>query len=80
MVMGGKAISSSITKVAGCLVFLSAGEANERQTVVVGDVVHPLAVEASGGSVPEMVGTACYFSWLTRRVASCGGLRQCQQR
>ena len=56
VVAGGKASSGSITKVAGCLLFLSACEASERQTVVAGGMVRPLAVEASGGGIPTAVG------------------------
>ena len=41
------------------LLFLSAGEASERQTVVVGGVVHPLAVKASGGGIPATGGVTC---------------------
>ena len=39
VVAGGKASSGSITKVEGCLMFLSASEASERQIMVVGGVV-----------------------------------------
>ena len=80
MVAGGNASSGIITEVAGCLLFLLASEASKRQTVVVGGVVRPLVVEASGDSIPEMVGGTCYFSRLARRMASCGGWRQGQQR
>ena len=66
IVVGGKASSGSINEVTGCLLFLLAGEVSERKTVVAGGVVHPLAVEATDGSVPEMVGGTYYFSQLAR--------------
>ena len=34
------------------LLFLSAGDASEQQTVVAGAVVRPLAVEAGGDGIP----------------------------
>ena len=37
------------------LLFLSAGEASERQNVVAGGVVRRLAVKASGGGIPIVV-------------------------
>ena len=61
---GDKASSGSITDMA-CVLLLLAGEKSERQTVVVGGVVRPLAVKASGNSIPEMV-SVCYFSWTAR--------------
>ena len=69
---GDKASSVSITKVVGCLLCLFAGDVTERHIVVVGGVARPLAVESSGGSVPEVMGGACYFSLLARQAASCG--------
>ena len=56
MVLGGKAGSNSIAEVARCLLFLLAGEASERQTVVVGGVLRPPTVESSGNSIPKMAG------------------------
>ena len=59
--MADKASGSSIPGMAGCLLFLSAceaslsaGEASDQQTVVVGGVVRPLAVKASGGGIPTV--------------------------
>ena len=54
MVAGDKARSGAIAKVAGCVLLLLAVKAIERQTVVTGGVVHPLAVKASSGSIPAM--------------------------
>ena len=51
MTAGGKASRGSIAKVVGCLVFLLVGEASERQTVVAGGAVRPLA---SGDGTIEM--------------------------
>ena len=48
---GGKANSSSISGMVGCVLPLLAGEASEWQTVVAGDVVCPLVVEAINGSI-----------------------------
>ena len=52
MVVGGKASSGSIAKVAGCLLLLSIGEMSKWQTVVTGGMVCPIAVKASGGGIP----------------------------
>ena len=52
MVTGGKTSNGSIAEVVGCLLFLLAGEASKRQTVVTEGVVRPLAAEARGGGIP----------------------------
>ena len=52
MVAGGKASSDSITELAWYVMFSLAHEASKRQTVVVGGMVRPLAVKASGGGIP----------------------------
>ena len=57
MVADGKASSGSIAEVTGCVLLLLAHEASNWQTVVVGGVVRPLAVEASGGGIPAMGGS-----------------------
>ena len=54
VVVGDKVSSSSIAKVARCLLFLSAGEASERNIVVAGGVMCPLDTKASGGGIPAM--------------------------
>ena len=53
---GGKASSSSIVGLAGCLLPLLGGEASKRHTVLVGSVMRPLTVEASGDSIPKIAG------------------------
>ena len=45
----------SCARRAAPLLFLSAGEASEQQTVVAGGVVRPLVVEASGGGIPTSI-------------------------
>ena len=52
VVVGGKASSGSITKMAGYVLLPMAHETSEQHTVVAGGVVRPLAVEASHGSIP----------------------------
>ena len=49
---GGKTISGSIAKLAGCVLLLFVHEASERRTVVMGGVVYPLVVKASSGGIP----------------------------
>ena len=74
MVTGGKASSGSIPKMVGCLLLLLANEKSERQTVVAGGVVCPLAVEASGNILPKMAGCAASLGWQgKRRTVVTGG-------
>ena len=71
VVAGGKTSSGSIPNIVGCVLLLLAGEASERQTVVAGGVVRPLAVKASGNSIPEMAG---YLMLLALSVTNKVGL------